>query len=528
MEQVLIAGEWRNPTNAAGSFRAVNPATGETIGPAFPRCGTQDIEAAVAAAAEAAPALAATAPARIADFLERYAVGLEAARDELVAVAHAETGLPASPRLADVELPRTTGQLRQAAKAVRDYAWTHPVIDTAAGLRAHYAPLQKPVVVFGPNNFPFAFNAVAGSDFASAVAARNPVIAKAHPSHPETSRRLAQVAHRAAVEAGLPTATVQMLYDFEPALGLRLAGDRRLGGIGFTGSRGAGLALKAAADAAGIPIYAEMSSVNPVFLLPGALRERGEAIAREFFASCTMGSGQFCTNPGIVMAPKGAAGDAFANAAAQLFDAAAPMVLFSQGVQQSLSAAVDGLRAAGAQLLAGRAEAAGPGSRYAPGLLAVDASVFLGNAEALQQEAFGPVSLLVRYADADEAVAVARAFDGNLTGSLHIAADGSDDDACARIAAVLRSRVGRLIQDKWPTGVSVSPAMQHGGPYPSTGHAGFTSVGMPAAIHRFAALHSYDNIRDDRLPTELRDANPAGIPRLVDGVWSDRAIVRPG
>ncbi len=524
MEQILIAGRWQPSRDAVGSFRAVDPATGEAIGPGFPRSGRQDIELAVAAAAAVADELAAAAPATIADFLERYAAAIEADRHELVATAHAETALPATPRLADVELPRTTGQLRQAARAVRGHAWTHPVIDTSAGLRAHYAPLHRPVLVFGPNNFPFAFNAVAGSDFASAIAARNPVIAKAHPSHPATSSLLAKAAHRAALDAGLPAAAVQMLYDFDGALGLQLAGDRRIGAIGFTGSRAGGLALKAAADAAGIPVYVEMSSVNPVFLLPGALRERGEALAREFFASCTMGSGQFCTNPGVVMVPEGAQGDAFAAAAAAQFAGAAPAVLFSTGVQQHLVEAVARLRAAGAQVAAGGAGAAGPGARYAPTLLSVDGDTFLANARALQEEAFGPVSLLVRYRDAEQAEAIARAFDGNLTGSLHAAADGGDDPVHARIAAALRPRVGRLIDDKWPTGVAVSAAMQHGGPFPSTGHPGFTSVGMPAAIRRFAALHAYDNVRDDRLPPELRDANPGGVQRLVDGTWTTADI----
>lgn len=524
MEQLLIAGEWCGSADTAGSFRAIDPTTSAAIGPVFPRSGAVDIERAVTAAAQAADALATTEPARIAAFLDTYADAIDASKDALVASAHAETALPTSPRLGDVELPRASGQLRQAAQAVRDYAWTLPVIDTKADLRAHFAPLHKPVLVFGPNNFPFAFNAVAGSDFASAIAARNPVIAKAHPSHPATSKLLAKLAHHAALTAGLPAATVQLLYDFDSALGLKLAGDRRIGAIGFTGSRAAGLALKAAADDAGIPIYAEMSSVNPVFLLPGALRERGATLAQEFFTSCTMGSGQFCTNPGIVLVPEGADGDAFVAQAAEKFAAATPMVLFSQGVQQHLIDGVYALRAAGAKVIAGKAESDGPGVRYAPTLLSVEGDTFLANAQALQQEAFGPVALLVRYRGDDSAAAIARAFDGNLTGALFSATDGSDDAAYSRIAHALRPRVGRLIGDKWPTGVAVSAAMQHGGPYPSTSHAGFTSVGMPSAIHRFAQLQSYDNVRDDRLPPELRNANPVGLQRRVDGIWSDRAL----
>lgn len=524
MEQVLIAGTWRKASQPTGCFRAVNPATGEAIGPNFPCSSEIDIELALTAATEAAEALAMVPATAIADFLDAYANAITAAKDALVSVAHAETGLPATPRLADVELPRTSAQLRQAAHAARHHTWTQPIIDTQAGLRAHFSPLHKPALLFGPNNFPFAFNAVAGSDFASAIAAHCPVIAKAHPSHPTTSKLLATLAQDAAIACGLPAATVQLFYNVAPELGLRLAGDRRIGAIGFTGSRNGGMALKAAADTAGIPFYAEMSSVNPVVLFPGALRERGAALAQEFFSSCTMGSGQFCTNPGVVLVPEDTGGDAFIATATGLFAATAPMVLLSRNVQQHLDAAVQQLTAHGARIIAGDASQHGPGTRYTPTLLEVQATTFLAQAQALQQEAFGPVSLLVRYRNLEEALAVTHAFDGNLTGSLHIASDGSDDHAAHRIAAALRPRVGRLVENKWPTGVAVSAAMQHGGPYPSTSHAGFTSVGMPGAIRRFAQLQSYDNVRDDRLPIDLRNANPLNMQRLVDGVWSDRAL----
>jgi 2,5-dioxopentanoate dehydrogenase len=467
--------------------------------------------------------LSSTSPSRIADFLEAYAAAIDADADTLVALAHAETALPAEPRLRSVELPRTSNQLRQAAKAVREHAWTDPVIDTRNGLRTHRAPLNKPVLVFGPNNFPFAFNAIAGSDFASAIAARNPVIAKAHPSHPATSQRLAHLAHRALLETGLPAASVQLLYHFDSGLGLALAGDQRLGAIGFTGSRAGGLALKAAADKAGIPMYAELSSVNPVFLLPGALAERGEGLAQEFFTSCTMGSGQFCTNPGVVIVPKDAHGDAFVAAATKLFEAASPKVLFSGGVQQNLTRALASLLDAGAELLAG-GSAHGEGHAFQPSLLSVSDEVFMAQPQALQAEAFGPVSLIVRAENTSSMAAIAAQFEGNLTGTLYRAGDGSDDAAWQAIAKPLRARVGRLLANKMPTGVAVSPAMNHGGPYPSTSHAGFTSVGMPAAIRRFTALHCYDGVPDALLPDELRNHNPGSVQRLVDGCWTDGDI----
>lgn len=518
VQPLLIDGAWRAALEPRGSFRAEDPTSGEAIGAAFPICGAADIQAALTAAVHAADELATVPAERIAAFLDAYANAIDADIDTLVALAHAETALPKEPRLAKVELPRTSGQLRQAAHAMRQYSWTQPVIDTATGLRSHYASLSKPVLIFGPNNFPFAFNAIAGSDFASAIAARNPVIAKAHPSHPATSERLAQWAHAALLQTGLPAASVQMLYEFDHALGAALAGDARLGAIGFTGSRTGGLALKAAADAAGVPAYVELSSVNPVFLLPGVLAERAASLAQEFFASCTMGSGQFCTSPGIVVVPAGVAGDAFVKAATEHFAAATPNVLFSRAVLEHLERSVASLRSAGATCLTGGASAA-PGYRYQPTLLSVDAAQFLREPRALQTEAFGPVSLVLRATDVAQMVELARAFEGNLTGTLYRAQNGSDDIAWQQVAHALRPRVGRLINNKMPTGVAVSPAMNHGGPYPSTGHPGFTAVGMPSAIRRFAALHCYDNVPQSQLPTDLRDHNPSGIARLVDGQW---------
>lgn len=518
---VLIAGDWRASQDARAGFRAFDPTSAGGIGPEFPVSGAADVEAALAAASAAATQLAACEPTRIAAFLDAYAAAIEADAATLVDLAHAETALPREPRLAKVELPRTTNQLRQAAQAVRASSWTQPTLDTQAGLRSHFAPLNKPVLVFGPNNFPFAFNAIAGSDFASAIAARNPVIAKAHPSHPATSRRLAELAHRAVLDAGLPAASVQMLYHVDNALGAQLAGDARLGAIGFTGSRVGGLALKAAADAAGVPIYAEMSSVNPVFLLPGALAERDAELAQEFFASCTMGSGQFCTNPGIVIVPHGADGDAFVSATSALFANAPANVLFSQGVLDHFRRGLTTLTDAGARVLAEAQADARPGYRQAPTLLGVDAQQFLAAAQALQTEVFGPASLIVRTRNVEDMIAVAQAFDGNLTGTLYTSKQSDiDEAAAAKIAQALRPRIGRLIGNKMPTGVAVSAAMNHGGPYPSTGHPGFTAVGMPAAIRRFAALHCYDNVPAALLPSDLRNANPGGMQRLIDGRWT--------
>lgn len=524
VQPLLLAGRWQPGQETTGRFRACDPSTGEPIGPVFPISGAIDVETAIAAASSVADQLAIMPVERIAAFLEAYASAIDTDADTLVALSHAETALPAPTRLRSGELPRTSGQLRQAAEAVRGYAWTHPVIDTALGLRSHLASLSKPVVVFGPNNFPFAFNAIAGSDFASAIAARHPVIAKAHPLHPGTSQRLAQLAHQAVLDSGLPAETVQLLYHFDNATGLKLAGDARIGAIGFTGSRAGGLALKAAADKAGIPFYAELSSVNPVFMLPGALAAGGQVLAEEFFASSTLGSGQFCTNPGVVIVPHGSDGDAFVAEVAARFAKAAPLVLFSQSGVEHAEHGVRNLCEAGARVLSAAPADGQRGFRFVPTLLSVEAVDFLARPQALQVEAFGPVGLLVRVDDVEQMVAVARAFEGNLTGTLYRAEDGSDDAAWRILAPVLRSRVGRLINSKMPTGVAVSAAQNHGGPFPSTCHPGFTAVGMPAAIRRFAALHSYDGVPDALLPPELRDTNPGNVQRLIDGVWTAQSV----
>jgi NADP-dependent aldehyde dehydrogenase len=297
-QPVLIAGEWRPALNPAGAFTAEDPSTKTALPDLYPVSGIDDVEGACAAAMEAVAALRSLPVSAIADFLDGYAQRIEANAEALVEMAALETGLPRAPRLRSVELPRTTGQLRQAALVVRDRSWVHATIDTKANIRSMYAPMGGPVVVFGPNNFPFAFNSVAGGDFVAAIAAGNPVIGKANTGHPGTSRLLAELALDAVRSAGLPPAMVQLIYRTPPDVGFALVSHRYVVATGFTGSKSAGLRLKAAADAAGKPIYLEMSSVNPVFVLPGALAERLSQVASELFDSCAMGAGQFCTRPG--------------------------------------------------------------------------------------------------------------------------------------------------------------------------------------------------------------------------------------
>jgi NADP-dependent aldehyde dehydrogenase len=518
-QPVLIAGQWR-AARAASSFHAENPATGEPQPDEYAVSAWEDVDAALQAATEAMPALRATPPEALARFLARYAERIEGRAEEIVSLAHLETALPRSPRLADVELPRTTNQLRQAAQAAIEGSWALPTIDTKLNIRSYYAPLG-PVWVFGPNNFPLAFNSAAGGDFAAAIAAGNPVIAKANTSHPGTTRLLAEEAHLAAKETGLPAALVQLIYRTSHADGERLVADPRTGATGYTGSRSAGLKLKAAADAAGKPIYLELSSVNPVVVLPGALAERGDKIAEEFTASCLLGTGQFCTNPGLVVLLEGDTTERFVGAVKQRFEAAAVTPLLSSSVQRSLAGSMKVLQEAGARIVTGGAPAAGPGYRFANTLLRVDGSRFVVEPEQLQTEAFGNATLMVVAKDAREAEAVLDSLEGNLTGSFYTETHGADDALHDRLAPRLRGRVGRILNDKMPTGVAVTPAMNHGGPYPATGHPGFTAVGIPASMRRFGMLQCFDAVRPSRLPPPLRDKNPNGTMwRLIDGGWS--------
>jgi 2,5-dioxopentanoate dehydrogenase len=508
VQPVLIAGAWRE-SGQRETFTAFNPSTGEALPEHFPISSLEEVQTAIEAGWEAAQILRRTPPERTANFLEGYANRIEADRDELVQIAALETGYAVEPRLNSIELPRTSNQLRLAAKATRERSWTRPMIDSALNIRSMLAALGAPVVVFGPNNFPFAFNAISGGDFAAAIAAGNPVIAKAHTAHPGTTRRLAQLALEALLEAGLPAASVQLLYHMTPEVGLGLVSHEKIGAVAFTGSKLAGLSLKAAADRAGKPFYAELSSVNPVFILPGALEERCETIADEFFASCTSGAGQFCTNPGLVVLPTGEAGERFAQLAAARFSGQAVGVMLSERGAQSFGQVLNHLLEHGATLIAG-GQASGPGSRFESTLLTVQSEQFLLRPVEMQSEAFGPSSLLV-FADTKQMLEIAARLEGGLTSTIFSHTDGRDDTLYGQLEPLLRQRTGRLLNDKMPTGVAVSSAMNQGGPYPASSHPGFTAVGIPASLIRFAALHCYDNVRASRLPPELRDENPLKV-----------------
>lgn len=523
MQPIFLAGRWQ-PSQGTSTFTAVDPKTKQPLPDRYPISPWVEIATALDAAASTAMTVRSWPGERFAKFLERYADRIDTRAAELIAMAHAETALPVTPRLKDAELPRTSNQLRQAAAAARDGSWKRATIDAKANIRSQMEPLG-PVAVFGPNNFPFAFNGISGGDFAAAVAAGNPVIAKGHSSHPGTTRLFAEEAQQAAAETEMPPGFVQLIYRTSHEDGVKLAQDPRLGAIGYTGSRSAGTVLKTAADAVGKPFYAELSSINPVFVLPGAATA---AFAEQYAASCLMGTGQFCTNPGLVVMLAGTATDAVIADITQRFQAVANGVLLGEGVLKHLSSGVKTLVKHGAELLAGgEPDAASSGYCFRNTLLRTTGQKFLAAPAALQTEAFGNAGLVIVAESADELLAVAKTLEGNLTGCVYSATDGSDDALYARLEPILRTKVGRLLNDKMPTGVAVSPAMNHGGPFPATGHPGFTAVGIPASISRFAMLACYDGVRPNRLPAALQNRNPTGTMwRLVDGAWTQGDVAQ--
>ena len=322
----------------------------------------------------------------------------------------------------------------------------------------------------------------------------------------------------------MPAGTVQLIYRLDHADGEKLARDRRLAAIGYTGSRNAGLKLKAAADSVGKPIYLELSSVNPVVILPGALAERSAEITDEFTGSCLMGTGQFCTNPGLVILKAGEDTEKFVTAVSEKFSSAGVGTLLSKSGQEGLADALATLQKAGAQKVCGDGLGGGEGYCHSNTLLRVSGAEFEKNSEALQTEAFGNASLFVICDSTEELVRVIQSLEGNLTGCIYSHSGAEDDGDYDQIAPSLRQVVGRLLNDKMPTGVAVSPAMNHGGPYPATGHAGFTAVGIPGAIPRFAMLQCFDNVRPHRLPDLLKDENPLGAWRNVDQKWTNATI----
>jgi len=510
-------------------FRAVDPASGRPLEPEFAESTAQDVDSAARAAASAFEAYAALPPARRAAFLRAIGELLLALGDRLLERAQAETALP-RPRL-EGERARTVNQARLFADLVEEGSWLDARIDRAQperkpvpkpGLRRLLVPLG-PVAVFGASNFPLAFS-VAGGDTVSALAAGCPVVVKAHPAHPGTSEFAAHAVLAAARETGMPDGVFSIVHGPSPAVGLALVRHPAIQAVGFTGSFRGGRALieAAAARPQPIPVFAEMGSANPVFVLPEALATRGAEIATALAASVTLGCGQFCTSPGLVLIAPGPGADAFVAQLGERLAASPAGTLVHAGIKQAYDAELTAVAALPGVRLAARSNARGPNpaTEAQPALLVALPASFAADAR-LSEEIYGPATLAVSFASRETLLEAARGLRGQLTATIY--ATGRDLAEHADLVASLTRKAGRLVLNGVPTGVEVAHAMHHGGPWPASSDPRATSVGS-AAILRFARPVSYQDFPDAALPEELRDANPRGIWRLVDGCLTKDAL----
>ena len=510
--QMIIGG---TPVTGTGEpVYGIDPRTGDRLEPGYPGAGPDDLDRACQLAEQAFEGYRTAPVAARADFLDTIAANIEALGATLVDRAVLESGLPEA-RLTG-ELARTTGQLRLFGQVLREGSWQGARIDPATSARPDIRQRQiplGPVAVFGASNFPLAFS-VAGGDTASALAAGCPVVVKAHEAHPGTSELVGRAIADAVRAAGLPDGVFSMVYGDGPGVGAKLVTDPRIAAVGFTGSRGAGLAIVAAAAARPrpIPVYAEMSSVNPVFVLPGALAARGADLGAAYAGSLTMGAGQFCTNPGLVFAAGGPELDGFLDAAAKAVEANAGAPMLTERIAEAYRDGATRLTGNPAVTVLARGHQADAAAGGQAVLAAVDADHFTGD-ESLEQEVFGAASLVVRAASPDDLVELARSLEGQLTATVH--AEPSDYPLAARLLPVLERLAGRVLFDGWPTGVTVGHAMVHGGPFPATSDSRTTSVGT-RAIERFLRPVSYQDVPAELLPEVLRDG-ATGTPRRVDG-----------
>jgi alpha-ketoglutaric semialdehyde dehydrogenase len=512
---------FREGDGSSEPLYATDPTTGQHLQPGFVSATAEELELAVRFAAGAFASYSRTTGRERGAFLRKIAEKIESVAGDVVERAGKETALP--PARLQGETARTCAQLRLFAEVAEEGSWVAARIDNAdldrkpaprPDIRSMLRPLG-PVVVFGASNFPLAFS-VAGGDTASALASGNPVIVKAHEAHPGTSELVGRMVGESVRECGLPEGVFSLLFGSGAEIGTALMKHPLVKAGGFTGSHAAGRVLMdvAAARPEPIPFYAEMSSTNPVFILPGALRERGENIAAGLHASFTLGAGQFCTKPGMVFLPHGNEAARFTDELRKLVAASAPFHLLTRAIHSSYDSALAGRKTdAGVTLVAEAPKVVRlAGFAVNSALFEADADTFLGSN--LDDEIFGPTTLLIRHSNRDQVLEIARSLVGHLTATIH----GTERDLhdFADLVAILEGKVGRLVVNGFPTGVEVCHAMVHGGPYPSTSDGRSTSVGT-RAIFRFTRPVCYQGFPDDALPAELKNSNPLRIWRMVDG-----------
>ncbi|MFJ1521414.1 aldehyde dehydrogenase (NADP(+)) [Acinetobacter sp. ABJ_C1_1] len=523
---MLLTGEMiigsRTIRGLSGEQKAFNPTLDQEIPhPNFGLGSLQEVETAANLAEQAFDQYRNLPLEKRAAFLESIANNILELGDDLIERAHQETGLP-HVRLQG-ERGRTIGQLRMFAQVVRDGHFLSTTIDPSqpertplprADLRLMKIPLG-PVAVFGASNFPLAFS-VAGGDTASALAAGAPVIVKAHSAHLGTSELVGRAIQKAVIENNLPEGVFSLLFGAGRTVGEALVSHPAIKAVGFTGSRQGGLALVNIANARPepIPVYAEMSSTNPVFLFPHALNQNAEKIARGFIDSLTMGAGQFCTNPGLVVVGESSDCEIFINAASQALTEKSAQTMLTAGIYEAYQSGIEQVGDTDkVENISSGQESGNMCNAAQAQLFVTTVDEFISN-KTLHNEMFGPASIIVKAKNSEEFIKVAKHIEGQLTATLHI--DELDYQQVSQILPILERKVGRILVNGYPTGVEVCHAMVHGGPFPSTSNSMFTSVGA-SAIDRFLRPVCYQDVPENLLPEPLKASNPLKLIRLVDG-----------
>lgn len=516
----LIGAEW---SGKGSTFHAENPSTRERLKPDFFEATPEEISDAIEKAHRAFPIYRAKSGKQKAEFLEAIAEQILALGDTLIRRCAEETGLPESRLMG--ETGRTVGQLRLFAQLLREGSWLDARIDTADPERV---PLPKPDVrsmmrpigpvgIFGASNFPLAFS-VAGGDTASALAAGCPIVVKAHPGHPGTSELVAIAILRAVEKAKMPEGVFSLIHGRTAETGQAIARHPLIAAIGFTGSLRAGKALfdTASRRDVPIPVYSEMGSVNPLFILPEALAQRKDQIARDLAASVTQGVGQFCTNPGLVMIEDSPERESFTQSVKGVFADMNSGVMLNHAIQDNYRKGVEKLKNTGQVAVVSTGNEKGTGYQGTPAIFETSAAAFLSD-HSLEEEVFGPSSLIVNVNGRQQLLQVAQNLSGHLTATVH----GTENDLVEyqELLSILETKVGRVIINGYPTGVEVCHSMVHGGPFPATTDSRTTSVGT-RAINRFVRPVCFQNFPQALLPEELRDGNPLGVWRLMNGSWT--------
>ena len=507
--------------NKKETFQAINPATGEKLDGFFKEATLKEVESAAEKAAKAFAIYRKKSGVEKAIFLETIAEEINALGDALINRCCSESGLPVA-RITG-ERGRTTGQLLLFAQLLREGSWVQASIDTALPERL---PLPRPdirsmqialgpVAVFGASNFPLAFS-VAGGDTVSALAAGCSIVVKAHPAHPGTCELIASAITKAAQKTNMPDGVFSMVHG-GAKVGMALVNNKNIKAVGFTGSFKVGKALfdAAAKRKEPIPVYAEMGSVNPVFVLPEALAQNGESIAQGFTNSVNLGVGQFCTNPGMLVVENKIETDVFFQHIKTAFDASVGGTMLTEGIQKNFQRGVAHLQSMNEVHVLGEGKSNETHTSVTPVVFKVDAKEILTQS-ALSEEVFGPSSVVVLASGKSDLVAIAQKLDGHLTATLF----GTPQDLIENrnLIAVLEQKVGRLIINAFPTGVEVCHSMVHGGNFPATTFPNSTSVGTNA-IYRFTKPICYQGFTDELLPDELKHSNPLKIVRRVDGKY---------